>query len=79
MPARLKACLMIDCIFWRIGWFTAWNSTFIRLPSFARTPSAPLFHPAASRIEFALSTLNSHRVFGDAHGGRFMKFPVASA
>jgi hypothetical protein len=48
------------------------------LPSLALTPSPPFFHPAASRIWLAFSTLNSNLVFFDRkRGGLLRKFAVA--
>jgi hypothetical protein len=48
------------------------------LPPFSRTPSAPFFQPAASRIWLALSVLNSTLLFGERYfGGLFRKLAVA--
>ena len=62
MPAFCAACFTIACVFWR-GWLIeVWKPSFSRLPSFTRTPSAPLTQPAFSRSAAALSGLNSYRV-----------------
>src|SRR5215212_2434925 len=66
MPAFWQACLTIAWVFWR-GWLIeVWKTNFSFLPSFARTPSAPLVQPALSRTAFALSMLNSYFVVLDA-------------
>ena len=60
MPAFAHACLTMACTFWRTELIEVWNTQLAAcLPSFARTPSAPRFQPAASSSALALSTLNS--------------------
>src|SRR5262249_39687845 len=77
-PARVMACLTMAWVFCRGALTEVWKRTFRRLPSLLRTPSAPRFHPAASRIWFALSGLNSHFVLVDrTRGGAFRKLAVA--
>src|SRR5215468_9387325 len=54
------------------------KSILSRLPSRARTPSAPRFHPPLSRSWFALSMLNSQRMFFDRkRSGLLSQLPVA--
>ena len=66
IPALAAPCLMIACSFCRSGLIDVWRRSFRRLPSLARTPSAPRFHAAWPRAAaLALSTLNSHRMFLD--------------
>ena len=65
MPARAAACFTIACVFCRSALADVWYSILSRLPSFVRIPSLARFQPAASRIWFAFSTLNSHRMFGE--------------
>ena len=65
MPARWHACFTIDWTFWRGALVEVWKTYLSFLPSLTRMPSAPRFHPAASRTWFALSTLNSHLVLGE--------------
>src|SRR6266404_9907009 len=78
MPALAAACLTLAWVFWRGALIDVWETIFNFLSPLARIPSAPRFQPAASRTWFALSTLNSHRVFLDAYfGGELRKFAVA--
>src|SRR5262249_2647465 len=65
IPALAHACLTMACVFWRGALMEVWNRNLSRLPSLARMPSAPRFHPAASSTALALSTLNSHFVLVD--------------
>ena len=78
MPARWQACLTTCCVFCRGPLMEVWNTKRSFLPSFSRTPPAPRFQPAASRIAFALSTLNSNFAFGlRKRVGLLITVPVA--
>ena len=78
MPAFWHACLTIAWVFWRGALIEVWKTSFSFLPSLARMPSGPRFHPASSSIWFALSTLNSHFVLVETkRGGLLMTLPVA--
>src|SRR4029453_11639325 len=65
MPALAAACLTMAWVFWREGLIEVWYTNFSFLPSLPRMPSEPFFHPAASRIWLALSTLYSNFVLLD--------------
>src|SRR5262249_52514284 len=78
MPALAADCLITAWIFWADALVAVWKSILRRLPSRARTPSAPRFQPPASRSWLALSTFHSQRVFFDRkRWGGLMKLPVA--
>jgi hypothetical protein len=69
-----QACLTMACVFCRGALIAVWKTKRRRLPSLTRMPSAPRRQPAASRTWFALSMLNSHRVFLDCkRGGAFTR------
>src|SRR5262245_31239349 len=75
MPARATACLTTIWIFWTLEFVAAWKRGLSRLPSLARTPSAPRAHPDSSRMRLALSTLKSHHVFRERkRSGALRKF-----
>ena len=72
MPAFAQACLTIACVFCRGALVDVWYTILRRLPSLARMPSAPRFHPAWSSSALALSTLNSHFMLPERNfGGAF--------
>jgi hypothetical protein len=80
MPAFWHACLTMAWVFCRGALIEVWNTNFSGLPSLARMPSPPFFHPAPSRIWLAFSMLNSNLVFFDRkRSGLLRKFAVASA
>ena len=77
MPAFAQACLTIACVFCRGALVDVWYTILRRLPSLARMPSAPRFHPAWSSSALALSTLNSHFMLPDRNfAGAFRKLAL---
>jgi hypothetical protein len=56
-------------VFCRGAFVAVWKRNFILRPPFSRTPSAPRFQPAASRILLARSGSNSNFVFVEVNRG----------
>jgi hypothetical protein len=76
MPAFAPACLMTACIFWAAALVALWKTTLSRLPSRARTPSAPRFLPRLHHVRTpANEAVGEHGRIGGWGGGAVLADP----